>query len=169
MTGLLLLAGWPLLAQSRQITGQVLDDSLRTPLPFANISFVPVEEGATLRFAMTDQQGRFRFKASGAAGLRMTTTYLGYQSTSITLPAGTKDTILKITLRLQPLDLAMVEVKDRAPPVVVRGDTVTYQADAFREVFDWKLQDLLRRLPGMEVDEQNRLRFNGEVVQQVMV
>ncbi len=131
MTGLLLLAGWPLLAQSRQITGQVLDDSLRTPLPFANISFVPVEEGATLRFAMTDQQGRFRFKASGAAGLRMTTTYLGYQSTSITLPAGTKDTTLQITLRLQPLDLAMVEVKDRAPPVVVRGDTVTYQADAF--------------------------------------
>ncbi len=169
IAGLLLLAGCPLLAQSRQITGQVLDDSLRKPLPFANISFVPVEEGATLRFAMTDQQGRFRFKASGAAGLRMTTTYLGYQSTSITLPAGTEDTTLQITLRLQPFDLAMVEVKDRAPPVVVRGDTVTYQADAFREVFDWKLQDLLRRLPGMEVDEQNRLRFNGEVVQQVMV
>jgi len=169
MAGLLLLAGWPLLAQSRQITGQVLDDSLRTPLPFANISFVPVAEGATVRFVMTDQQGRFRFKASGAAVLQITTTYLGYQPASITLPAGTEDTTLQIALRLQPLDLAMVEVKDRAPPVVVRGDTVTYQADAFREVFDWKLQDLLRRLPGMEVDEQNRLRFNGEVVQQVMV
>ena len=98
---------------------------------------------------------------------------LGYYSKSKTVLAlsdSRKDTldIGTIELKMSPQMLKMVEVTGHARRFTVRGDTIVFNPEAFHLQEGARLDELIRKLPGVEVDNQGRMSWNGKPIRLTM-
>lgn len=153
-------------AQEIKYSGKVVD-SLQQPLVYANILAVPEAQGKALSFAVTNNKGEFELNLYKNNTYKITTSFLGYHSDSITLTPIT-NVIKNIVLSENTSTLDEV-VLNYTIPVVVKKDTITYTAESFVTGEERKLQDVLKKLPGVDVDKNGTVTVNGKKVTKVLV
>ncbi len=95
-------------------------------------------------------------------------TFLGLKTKNISINTTTENINRNITLSADATELATVEVV-REMPVSVKGDTIIYNADSFKNGTERKLEDVLKKLPGVEVNKDGEIEVEGKKVQKVMV
>ncbi|AXO80802.1 carboxypeptidase-like regulatory domain-containing protein [Olleya aquimaris] len=163
---LLLIAGFSLQAQTITLKGKVLD-SLQQPLHYANLLAVPNAEDVEVTFAITNQDGHYKLKLQPNKTYTITTSYLGYlpNAEAVTLD---NDTIKNIVLKENPNQLDEVTIK-YTPPITVKKDTIIYLTDKFVTGEERKLKDVLKKLPGVDVDRKGNVTVNGKKVTKVLV
>ncbi len=156
-------------AQRASLSGRVRDSLERTPLEGARVLLLPQADSSQFQGRLTDAQGRFDFQRLRAGRYLLRVSYVGYRvfELKINLPDGP---ISPLTLDLQPEDLQIkgIEITAQTPPVSQQGDTVQFNADAFKTQPDATAEDLLRKMPGVSV-EQGQVKTQGERVQRVLV
>lgn len=153
-------------AQQIQLQGTV-SDSLQNPLPHANILAVPQEEGATMAFAITNEQGLYELKLQAEKSYELSVTYLGYAKH--TELVNYQESITKnFQLKQESGTLEEIILRHQIP-ITVKQDTIVYNADAFRDGTERKIRDLLRNMPGIEVDREGNVFSNGKRVTHVLV
>ncbi len=163
---LLFLAGFfPLQAQIK-IKGKVTD-SINNPLEYANVFAVPKEKEVNIAYAITDQNGNYILKLKKNKTYQVTTSYLGYINKEVTFNF-TKDTIYNFVLKENSNQLDEVELT-YVIPITVKQDTITYNADSFVTGEERKLKDVLKKLPGIEVDRQGNVTANGKRIKKLLV
>lgn len=153
------------------ISGQVLD-SLKKPVEGAGIRLATDKDTLV---SNTDKQGNFNFPGVAHANFHLTVTALGYKSfTSLYAIESAKKNfkLAPIILKTETIHLEDVEVKVKVDPVRIKKDTIEYNAGAYTVRENDKVEDLLRQLQGIEVDEKGsvtamgkkmtKLRVNGE-------
>ena len=155
-------------AQSSSITGQVLDQSDASPLPGAYIQLEVLDGGEQLS-AVTDAQGVFAFRDLKQGAYKLTVSFLGFkeQTLELEVPAGR----LKLDpVRLEPssLNLEEVQVKEKVIPALQKGDTTEFNSGAFKTNPDATAEDLIRKMPGVVV-ENGQIQAQGEEVKEVLV
>ncbi|RME36867.1 MAG: hypothetical protein D6794_07875, partial [Deltaproteobacteria bacterium] len=93
---------------------------------------------------------------------------LGYRPKAVFLPATFPDSIV---IRLAPVnyELSEIVVREEVPAVQQRGDTLFFHADAFRDSTEEVVEDLLRKMPGVEVAENGRISVHGRAVSRVLI
>lgn len=153
-------------AQTKEIVrkGMVLDSLEKTPVEGCTVSVMV--NGAVASKTATNEKGQFSLKTKTDSALLLLQ-HVGYTEKRwlLTKPS-TTDTIF-----LSPADKVMddVVIKAAVPPVVVRGDTTEYNIDSSMfEPFD-VVEDLVRRLPGLEIDDEGRMRFHGKSITRILV
>lgn len=147
-------------------SGKVSDAS-GSPLPHANVLAQPhIEKGPV--FAIADEQGSYRIQLLANTTYTIRVAYLGYAPKNLTITTGEKN--ITRDLLLLP-DTAMLDevVVNADIPVLVKEDTLIYQTDAFSSGKERKLGELLRKLPGVEVDKAGKITVGGKEVKKVMV
>jgi hypothetical protein len=164
---LILLAAFGANAQNLNIKGKVLDDQ-NSPLPGANVVLqYPWGEMATA--ASTEPNGNFKLDKVEQGGYLVVVTFLGYEEFKKEVTIGDKDIDLgKITLVQASTTLGEVTVKETVAMGKVGGDTVQYNADAFKVMKDASAQDLIEKMPTV-TNENGTVKAQGENVQQVLV
>ncbi len=149
-------------SQSRQIQG-----SLKTtdgqPVPHASV-MLKNQQQRVLAFKSSESNGAFTLLVPDTAltaDLYIEINHLGYKK--IALPLSEGKSHYDILLEQQAIDLAEVEVKSR-PVISSRGDTLSYDVSSFAKSEDRTIGDVLRRMPGIEVEESGQIKYNGQAI-----
>lgn len=154
------------MAQFKTLEGKVLD-SVGAPLEYANVLAIPDTEDQNIAFSISDDKGNYKLSLQEKVTYNIEISYLGFQkltdSTSLT-----EDTIKDFILTPSNESLETVLLKQRLA-VQVREDTITYRTDVFVTGEERKLREVLKKLPGVEVDRAGNVTVNGEKVDKLLV
>jgi hypothetical protein len=167
----LLLSFSAMLVQSQKLTiTGTLQNELGEPLEMANVVLLNATDNSMSSYGFTDEKGRFKLKAEAGKDYVMRFSYLGLETLDkpINTASGADVTLDPITLKASLVQLQEAEVIEEMPISVV-GDTIIYQAEAFNTGEERKLEDVLKNLPGFEVDDNGEVKVQGKTVEKVMV
>jgi len=172
ITFLLITFSFNALAQSQfKISGKVID-SLKKPIEGVSIRLITDKD--TLR-SNSDAKGNFAFEKVRHNKFLIAISALGYKpfASVYEIEASKKSVVIEaITLKTETIRLEDVEVKVKVDPIKIKKDTIEYNAGAYTIRENDKVEDLLKQLQGIEVDEKGavtamgkkmtKLRVNGE-------
>ncbi|MFD2551744.1 carboxypeptidase-like regulatory domain-containing protein [Bizionia sediminis] len=154
---LLLLLVCKLSGFSQSTLKGTVKDSLQKPLQNANIIAQPQDSLKRMKFAITDELGRYQLELENSV-YEITISFLGYASYKFNTDSK-KDTTKNIELKEQDnrLDEVFIEL-----PVMVKKDTITYNVDKFLTGNERKLKNILNNLPGVAVEKDGTITVNGK-------
>ncbi len=158
-----------LFAQEITIDGTIKDDQ-SNPLELANIIASEKENGKIASYAITNYEGKYRLNLSGEKTFILKASFLGYETLEkeITPDANQKNIVIDFILLPKADELDGVEIVYEMP-VTVKGDTIVYNADSFTDGTERKLGDVMKKLPGVEINEDGEIQVEGKTVNKVMV
>ena len=107
-------------------------------------------------FATTDAQGRFSMKTRTVEGMKVKATFMGYGEQTVT-PVG--DAPLRI--EMEPAAFQLKEVAVKADRIREQGDTITYHVASFAQKQDHTIGDVLKRMPGIDVNNAGKIQYQG--------
>jgi hypothetical protein len=153
------------------VKGKLLDTAAKQPISEATISAVNTKDSSLATFTLSDKKGVFEIKGLEEGIYQLIITHTSFETFkktfSITATAKTAD-----LGELQPQKayktLGEVTVSSDAP-VIIKNDTVQFKADAFKTKPNATVEDLLKKIPGMQVDKDGSVKVQGETVQKVYV
>ncbi len=156
-------------AQSR-LNGQVTDTS-GTPLAGATVLLLQKADSILAAHTVSGKDGQFEVHDLPANEYWLRITFVGYEyfTKSISLQRPEQLSLGRIVLREKVAELRGVEVKAERMPISVRGDTIQYHADAFGTQPNATVEELLKQLPGIEVDGNGNIKAQGKKVDRVLV
>lgn len=164
----LVLLSTGMAAQKVTLQG-VVKDSLGNPLELANVVAINKETKGISSYGITDYQGRFKLQLEMGKTYLVKSSYVGFETGEEEISPQLNETITRDFILNEKADaLSAVEVVHEMP-VTVSGDTIVYKADAFTDGKEKKLQDVLEKLPGFEIDENGQLKVQGKKVEKVLV
>lgn len=168
---LLLLLSCAVQAQQVSVTGLVRDTLTREPLEGATVRFLAADS-TLVGGAITGREGRFVCRVPAGGRYLLNVSFMGYvlRWRVVSTPRKGVD-----TLSLAPFDMAVdavrlkeTEVAVQQLMIVTRGDTLIYNADAFKPGDTDMLRDLFKRIPGLEVDG-GQVKINGKAVSRILI
>ncbi len=154
------------------VTGSVVEQGSDTPIEQATVRLLNVKDSAMVRGVVSTRNGSFTLKNVKKGSYLLHITFIGYdplyQPLQIT---GKKNPVNvgKLELSDGAIELGEAVVIGKAPEVTVRNDTVEYNADSYKVTEGSVLEDLLKKMPGVEVDSEGKITVNGKEVKKVMV
>jgi len=167
---LLLLA--PLLLKAQfEIEGQVIDADLQ-PLHSASVVLLNVSDSSIQTFTMSNEKGYYKLKVKDSSAYLLQFTYLGYKTVITPLDANWskkqinhgKTLLQKLTIKLKE-----VNIEPTIIPMKLNGDTLIYDAEAFKTKAGDDVEALLELLPGISLDRDGNLIAQGIKVERVLV
>ncbi len=155
---------------SRFEAAGVVVDSTGAGLPGATVVALTREDSVLTRFSTTDRDGAFTLRRVPEGAYVLQITYVGFRThrQDMDLSGGDYDAGT-IALETSTVELDELVVGAEHVPIVVKADTLEYNAAAFAARPNDMVEDLLRRLPGIEVEDDGTIRAQGEEVQKVLV
>jgi len=157
---------------SKTITGKVLcyENEISTPLPFASVQLLQKSDSSFIKGTTTNDDGVFQLSHPTENEYLILITSVGfqhsYQDVKITAKKNHYD-LGQIIVSENTIVLAEASVVAQRREMVVKNDTMEYDANAFRLRENAVVEDLLKRLPGITIDEEGRIFVNGKEVKKV--
>lgn len=155
-------------AQHR-ITGSVVDVKDKAKLHQAAVALLNPNDSVLIKFDRTTEQGTFQIANLDTGVYKMVVSYPQYADLvkDIHVPAEGLD-LGTISLSKAALLLEEAQVNGRIP-VVIKGDTIEYDAGSFKVEQDAKVEDLLKVLPGITIDGTGKITAQGKEVKKVLL
>jgi len=145
----------------------IVKDSIGRALELANIIVLNQETNTLASYAITNEKGYFLLELPKNTTYNFQVSYIGMKTLEevITIKESdeTKDFLLKLDNALDEVEITY------EMPVTVKGDTIVYNADSFKNGSERKLEDVLENLPGVEINEEGQVEVEGKVVNKLMV
>ncbi|WP_179316137.1 TonB-dependent receptor [Winogradskyella undariae] len=145
----------------------VVRDSIGEPLELANIIAINKESNALESYAITDANGKYVISLGKNGNYNIQVSYIGLKSVDAIVESKEVDIIKNFDLRSDNM-LDAVELTYEMP-VTVKGDTIIYNADSFKSGTERKLEDVLKKLPGVEITADGKIEVEGKEVTKLMV
>ncbi|MDB4062826.1 carboxypeptidase-like regulatory domain-containing protein [Flavobacteriaceae bacterium] len=143
----------------------IVKDSLKVPLESASLVAIDQKTNNLESYVLTDIKGKYKLNLKNNSNYKIQVSYIGLRTINETLDTKEADILKDFVLRS---DIALDEVIVKMP-VVVRGDTLIYDADSFKNGSERKLEDIIDKLPGVEINESGQIEVEGKVVNKLMV
>lgn len=153
-----------LYSQTITLKGSV-KDSLQNPLAYTNVIAKPMDAAKNLKFAITDDDGYYKLELTKGGSYTLSVSYLGYKTVNFNFVA-TENSQKNLILKDAPNQLKEVVID---MPVTVKEDTITYNTDKFVTGDERKLKNVLKKLPGVEVDKNGSVTVQGKKVTTLLV
>lgn len=145
----------------------VVKDSIGQPLELANVIAINQSTQALESYSITSADGKYKLGLSKASVYTIQVSYIGMKTISKVMNTEASDIDNDFTL-YQENALDEIELTYEMP-VTVKGDTIVYNADSFKNGTERKLEDILEKLPGVEVTDDGEIEVEGRIVSKVMV
>jgi hypothetical protein len=154
------------------IKGVVFDTIAKQPVPGATITVLQRKDSSLVTFTMTNSQGGFTLSNIPFGDYRLLVTHVSYHNVN---------KYFEISDSKKEIDLSTIELSDKnkvleevvvlseAPPVTLIGDTVQYNAGSFKTKPNAVVEDLLKKMPGIQVEKDGTVKAQGQEVKKVLV
>ena len=168
----LLLIGVSIFAQNNgRITGKIVDQETKEPVAQANVRILHQKDSLYLNGVASDQEGNFAISVPYGNYI-IHVTYVGHHDLfrNVTISNTNRTANLgSVELGTDNILLDAAVVTAKAAEIVVRGDTVEYNADSYKVTESAILEDLLKKMPGIEIDSEGKITVNGREIKKIMV
>jgi hypothetical protein len=166
----LLFKSVALFAQQSTFSGLVVDEK-GEPLEYASAALLHPADSTLAFFGISNDDGTFVIRNVSSGNYLLQLALIGYrtQYVSLTFPSASGNVPGAFVMQTSPLLLDGVEVKAERIPLQLKGDTIEYNAGAYKTQPDASVEDLLKKLPGLQVDQVGNIKAQGETVKQVLV
>ncbi|HEY0091948.1 MAG TPA: carboxypeptidase-like regulatory domain-containing protein, partial [Flavobacterium sp.] len=154
-------------SQSIRFEG-VVTDAASNPLEMANVMAVNTGTKAMDAYAITNDKGKFALSLKPNSTYSIKVSFLGMQTKEIAITTSAENFQQSIVLEEGAAELEGVEIVHEMP-VSIKGDTIVYNADSFTSGTERKLEDVLKKLPGVEVNADGEVEVEGKKVTKLMV
>ncbi len=167
-----LIAGFQVSGQKFSIKGQAVD-SVASPMPSATVMLLNPADSSLINFGVTDVRGFFELKNVNKADYLLKVTFVGFAPInkrigfSDFIPQGVD--LGKLTLLTTSNELDALVIQGEKAPVTVKHDTIEFNAGSFKTKANANVEDLLKKMPGMQVETDGTIRAQGEQVQRITV
>lgn len=151
-----------------QVTIQgVVTDSLDQKLELANVVAINEATSGLEAYGITNANGEYKLELGKNGTYKLQISYVGMKTFEETITTKESD-IVKNCVLIPENALDEVELIYEMP-VKIQGDTIVYNADSFQNGTERKLEDILEKLPGVEINEDGQIEVEGKVVNKLMV
>ncbi|GAA4327666.1 hypothetical protein GCM10023149_31210 [Mucilaginibacter gynuensis] len=153
------------------MSGWVKDSATLNNLAQATISFYRQKDSSVVKYQFNDSRGRFNIGGLPLdTGLILTVSYIGFKPYKKQFRLSASQAMIDFgKILMTESNQLLDEVIIKPPPMVMRGDTLEFNADAFSTEKNAVVGDLLKRLPGVIIWGDGKITVNGKKVSQVMV
>ncbi|WP_055435005.1 outer membrane beta-barrel protein [Lacinutrix algicola] len=152
-----------------KVTGKLVDAEDQYPMEAATVFLQRVKDSSLVTYTISDKDGMFTLEESTSDEyLNFFVSYIGYKSYSkkIKMDKEAQD-IGTIALDISNA-LDEIVLKSTAP-VTIKKDTLEFNVKSFKTKKDANVEDLLKELPGVEIDEEGKIKVNGKEVNKILV
>ena len=150
----------------------MLVDSTGHPLEKASVSLLNAVDSSAESFVLTTEKGEFTIAGIKNGKYLLIISYLGYQPFVRSLDF-TDDThsfkLGKITLKSASVTLDAFTIEQAAPPLQIKGDTLEFNAGSFKTRPNAVVEELLKQIPGIQVEADGTITSEGETINQILV
>lgn len=150
------------------ISGKVLDNTTKEGIELASIRLLSAKDSTYIIGTATDASGKFSLKVQPAKYI-VQVTYVGYTPLNIDADARQNIALGNILMKEDGIMLGDMVVTAVAPDIQVKGDTVEYNADSYKVQEGAVLQDLIKKIPGAEIDAEGKIKVNGKDISKILV
>lgn len=159
------------MAQQSTLKGTITDTLNKQNLSNAVVSVLRAKDSVLVKYARTDSKGNFSMKNPGSGDYILLVTYPTYADyvDKIHLEAGKDRDLGNLPLITKAKLLEEVIVRQRISAIRIKGDTTEYKADSFHVSPNADVQELLRKMPGIQVNAQGEITAQGTKVEKVLV
>lgn len=149
----------------------VLKDTFDQNIDFATVMLLSPIDSTLQNFTMSDDKGNFSFNSIKNTNYLLKVSHINFLPYQYYITENKDKNIDVGTIILQPINQTLMEVVIKAAkaPLFIRGDTVEYDATTFKVAPGSTVEDLLRRLPGIEVDVDGNISTQGKDVKRIYV
>ena len=155
-------------AYGQNLSGTV-KDSLNTPLSNANVIATPKQANGKVKFSIADHLGRYKLELEKETDYEIRVSYIGYEEQVFHFEHLNALKFKDFNLKSKNLQLTEVVITHKFEPIVIKKDTVSFKVDAFTSGNERKLGEQLQKLPGVEVDKDGIVTFQGKKVSTLLV
>ena len=153
----------------RTVKGVFVDSTNGDPVAFATVSLTRKGADKPLKYILTDSEGRAQLDRVPHGTYVVKVELLGYQTFQQEVEV--KEAVDLGTVKMEPdrqqLDAASVSAVGN--PIVIKKDTVEYNASSYLTTDNDMLEELLKKLPGVEVSEDGTITSNGETITKITI
>ena len=167
----ILLLYQPLFSQQTSIKGLVSDTSEHISLPQSSIVILQQKDSFLISFTRADTKGAFAFSHLPAGSIILKISYPGYADyvTEFEMKDSSETNLGTIPMTLKSKLLQEVVVHGNMAAIRMKGDTLEFKADSFKLQQGATVEELLKKLPGIQVDKNGQITAQGETVKKVLV
>lgn len=152
------------------VRGSLVDTADNESMANATISIISSVDSSLISNTTADAKGSFIIKDIEAGSYQLIVSFQGYETIQKKFSVTSKISRIDLgTIIMKKASQMLNEVIIQRPPITVKGDTVQFSADAFKTVPNATTEDLLKKLPGVEVDKDGNVTAQGEAIQKIYV
>ena len=155
----------------RTISGRVVDSDQKEAVIQATVALLKSADSTMVTNAVTNASGQFSMTAPQDGSYTVRITYVGYKPLyrNISVSGGKAVALGTLTISPDAVMLKGTEVVKNVAKVTTKDDTIIYNAGAYRTPEGSVVEELIKKLPGAEVDDDGTVKINGKTVQKIKV
>jgi len=151
-----------------KITGTIFDERGEA-IPFATALLERMQDTSLIAFTTTDEKGQFTIETTYTDSCLLSFSCIGYQKKIIPL-LHLRDTTFSFEVHLQQESYRLREVVVQGDHAIIeKGDTIVFDAEYFSDGSELVVEEVLRKIPGVDVDQSGVIRIGDQEVEKVMV
>jgi hypothetical protein len=157
---------YSLTISSQEIKG-IVKDHFNYTIHLANVQLINKDTNITISFTQTNENGEFVFKTIiKSFPIKLKITHISYEMQEILI-----ENFNEINIVLQPrvTELKEVIVEHKTPDLVEKKDTLFYNLNNLLVGSELKLSDVIKKLPGLSIDSNKKIRFNGNILDHILI
>ena len=153
------------------VSGNVFDAELKEPMVQATVQLFRQRDSTFVGGTVTDLRGNFSVEAPTNGIFKLKISSVGYQTIEreVTLRRNQSQELGTLLMSSESVMLQEAVVTGRAAQVIVKKDTLVYNPDAYRTPEGSPIEELIKRIPGAEVDEDGNITINGRAVKKILL
>ena len=153
------------------ISGQLLDSDQKEPMIQATVQLFLAQDSVFVGGTVSDIKGNFIIEAPSNGTYRLKISSVGYQTIEreVILRRYQNQDLGRLLMSPESILLKEAVVVGRAAQVVVRKDTLVFNPEAIRTPEGSAIEELIKRMPGAEVDEDGNITINGKEVKKILL
>ena len=154
------------------VTGRIIDGSTTEYMPQVTIQLLELADTSFIYGTITDNEGWFTIKKVPEGEYILRYSFMGYNTVDFDFKVLKEDRDRQLgVFKMYESSILLTEavIEDALPPTQVVDDTLMFNVSAFRVPEGSVLEELIKRLPGVEVDENGGITVNGKTVSRILV
>ncbi len=157
-------------SKSFQISGTLISEDGNLPLESATVHVERVKDSSLVTYTISDKDGNFELEGKNTdKSLNLFVSYVGYKTLKKTIILDLPVIKLgSINLETDTNALDAVIVKSRAP-ITIKKDTLEFNVKSFKTKKGATVEDVIKTIPGFEVDEAGKITHNGKEINNILV
>ena len=164
---LVVILSSPLFSFSQSKIDGIITGTDKEVLPYANVVVYQADESTLITYAISDENGKYHLQLDNGTYL-FKVSYLGYEPLTVEKEI-TKDEIIHFNLVEGTTRLKDVVVKSKRLSLTIKNDTINYNISSLTTGNEENLKEVLNKLPGIEVDENGKIKAHGKKIDKLLI